>query len=92
MLVSVCHLLSIVPLATEDWASALLGSWLSNEQVIFHAAHGNYCATAASHTLDVQCFWYPQQLPKLNEIQEPRNGHFKPLVCVEYQLLPVFLF
>lgn len=57
---------------------------------IFHAAHDNYCATAASHALDSQCCWYPQQLPELNEIQEPRNGHFKLLVCVEYQLLPVF--
>lgn len=91
MLVFICHLLSMVLLATE-WASALLGSWLSNEQVIFHAAHGNYCATAASHTLDLQCFWNPQQLSKINEIQESRNGHFKLLVYVEYQLLPVFLF
>lgn len=57
---------------------------------IFHVAHGNYFATAASHTFDLQCCWYPQQLLELNEIQEPRNGHFKLLVCVEHQLLPVF--
>lgn len=58
---------------------------------IFHAAHGNYCATATSTVFDLQCCCYPNRLPELSEIQEPRNGHFKFLVYVECQLLPVFL-
>lgn len=35
MLAFISQLLSMVPLATEDWASALLGGWLSDEQVPF---------------------------------------------------------